>query len=200
MTKAIDYKPQPAPLRGPKLDRSTFSDNHSEAARKVSIQIPVALANLAMEKGKQAMSDTNLHEITTAALRWFFAQTTEWSYFLFYKKRVVVGDLPKLWIPSILMEELQETALDQNLDELVLRAVDWFLARPFKKTSLWFRPKRLTFLGRDDMTKRIKTFVKKVREHAKANATDCAITQTKVVTVAIEQYLRYYLVGKGDKT
>lgn len=195
----IDFNPMPAPPRGPKLDRSTFSDGNPEAARKISIHIPKRLADLALEAGKKITEKTNLHEVTTAALRWFLAQKTEWSYTLFWKREFLINDLSRLSVPSILTDELQEIALDQHLETLSLRAVRWFIKQPVKRTSSWFRPLRLTFLSRDNMASDIDNFIKQARAYAKANGYKCAITKAGVVTTAIREYLRYYLSVKGDK-
>lgn len=198
MTKVISYDPVPAPLRGPKFNRSTFSDNHTEAARKISIHIPKALADLALAAGKKITPNTNLHEIATAALRWFLSQKTDWSYALFIKRTLAIGDAPPLWVPEILTEELQQIALDQNLETLASTAVKWFLTQPKKQTFLWFKPLRLTFLSRDNMVNQIDKFIAQARAYAKANGYKCAITKAGVVTTAIREYLRYYLQAKQN--
>lgn len=198
MTKQENYNPRPAPLRGPKRDQSTFSDTHSEAVRKISIHIPKALADLALSAGRKVTPDTNLHEVTTAALRWFLerGQYTDWGYSLFIKRTLVVGDMPALWVSETLTEELQETALNQHLETLSTTAVEWFLKQPTKQTFLWFKPLRLTFLSRDNMVNKIDKFITEARAYAKANGYKCAITKAGVVTTAIREYLRYYLSQK----
>jgi hypothetical protein len=195
------YDPKIAPKRGPKVSKISARGITKDTPRsyiEIAVDLPHSLVTKFLIECKRIVPETNLHESACAAIRWFVAQEQDWSFPFFEKRDCKFADLHTIQIPVVITEELQESQPGKSLEELAIKSVGWFVKQPLEQTFYHFKPIRLTIYSRNNVKDLLLKYTERVREYAKKNGLAVKITETAVVRMAMEQYLKWYVPERNN--
>lgn len=187
------YDPLPAPHMGPKL-KGTKTKNYVQT----SFDIPIAVVNRVLNKSLELVPETNLQEVTAAALRWFLSQKEQKTFPLFFRRYLVISDLHSEKVPVVLTEKLAEHG---KLKATAEAAIKWFLSQPVEKVAENFIYQTYTIYLRGTMKEEIEAYIKRLKAYGQELPLQCKVkaTITGVVTAAMRLYYYEYLLKQQTK-
>lgn len=187
------YNPKPAPRMGPKL-KGTATKNYVQT----SFDIPVAIVNRVLNKSLELEPETNLQEVTAAAIRWFLVQKEQKTFPLFFRRYLVISDLHSEKVPVVLTEKLAEYG---KLKATAEAAIKWFLSQPIEKIAENFTYQTYTIYLRGAMKEEIEAYIARLRAYGQDLPLQCKVkaTITGFVTTAMSMYYYEYLLKQQTR-